>query len=316
MTIPNPQTDRTGWLKWRQSVIGGSDAAAVVGKHPYKTKQELYTEKVSPIFRESDSLILQRGLAMEPLVAKRFERETGRKIRRQPARVHPWHDFIGCTIDYQVLSTDSDQTELLECKTANQYMFRKIRLEGLQEFQYLQAQHNLAVWGYDICWFAFLCPDTWEFIKFRVERNERIIDWLIEEEARFWFDHVLKRIPPDDDKPRRTEKIPEIGGDLVTLDTPDFMDAVDAYNQAKRIAKEAEELLGAAASKIQAVMADRKTDVIAGGGKIFYWREQAGRVSFDKVALQAAHPEIDLSAFEKRGKPFKSFRPYDYEPEA
>ena len=303
-------------MKWRFSVIGGSDAAAVVGKHPYKTKLELYTEKIAQKVTEQNSLILQRGLAMEPLVAERFERETGRKIRRQPAKVHPWHDFIGCTIDYQVLAGDDTETELLECKTANQHMFRKNRLDGLQEFQYLQAQHNLAVWGYDVCWFAILCPDSWEFLKFTVERNERIIDWLVEEEARFWHDHVLQRIPPEDEKPQRAEKLPTIGGELVTLDTPDFVDAVDAYNYANRVHGEATELLESAKGRIQREMQDRNTDVIAGGGKIFYWREQAGRVSFDKKSLQAAHPDIDLSAYEKRGDPFRVFKPYDYEPEA
>ena len=40
---------RGDWLKQRSSRIGGSDAAAVLGKSPWKTNQRLWEEKTGRV---------------------------------------------------------------------------------------------------------------------------------------------------------------------------------------------------------------------------------------------------------------------------
>lgn len=48
--------------------------------------------------------------------------------------------------------------------------------------------------------------------------------------------------------------------------------------------------------------------IVEGGGARVYWTWQEGRMNLDKKAL--AKDGIDLSKYEKAGKPFRTFRPY------
>jgi putative phage-type endonuclease len=306
---PSPETDRAGWLKWRKAGIGGSDAAAIMGLDPWKSPLDIYIDKTTDTIDESTNLILERGLALEPLVAERYARETGRKLRRQPGRIHPEHDFIRCSIDRQILTGKGNPTAQLEIKTANSHVFRKFKMDGIPEKYIVQIQHNLMVWGYDWSGFAVLCPDTWEMIHFDVERDDLLCEAIKAAEIEFW-QRVIDRTPPEVDQ-RASVKVPEVGGELTRIETDEFRNAVAALREARQIAAEAGEILDSAKAKVQAIMADTGAQVAQGAGMRFCHTQQAGRRTFNKKALQAAHPEIDLDQFTQEGKPFYSFRMFD-----
>jgi len=308
-TSPSPETDRHGWLKWRKMGIGGSDAAAILGLDPWRSPLDVYIDKTTDTIDDSESLILQRGLALEPLVAERYAKETGRKLRRQPGRVHPEHDFIRCSIDRQIAKTADRPTGQLEIKTANSFVFKQFKMDGIPEKYIVQVQHNLMVWGYEWSGFAVLCPDTWEMIHFDIERDDQLCDAILAQEIEFW-QAVQDRRPPEVAKGPAV-KVPEVGGELVHVDTSDFLAAVDALREAQQIAAEAGQVLDSAKARVKQIMADHKAEVAQGAGMRFYHKLQPGRKSFDKKALQAAHPEIDTSQFYTEGKPFYQFRAYE-----
>jgi putative phage-type endonuclease len=303
------ENNRAEWLAWRKLGIGGSDAAAILGLDPYRNALDVYIDKTTHNVTDKENLILTRGLKLEPLAAERYAEETGRKLRRQPAKVHPEHDFIRCSIDRQIIASAFNPTGLLELKTANTHVFRKMKMEGLPQKYIIQVMHNMMVWGYDWSGFGVLCPDTWEFMHFDIQQNEEIAAALIEQEAAFWK-LVMDRTPPEIEK-KKMPKMPELGGEVLTCDSGEFADAVAALSEATSLANQAGELKDAAQARVKKIMAEMDTDAIEGAGYRFYHRQQAGRKTFDKKALQAAHPEVDLSKFEKAGNPFMMFRAFE-----
>jgi predicted phage-related endonuclease len=61
----------------RRQSIGGSDAAAIVGLHPFLSKQRVWAEKIGKIPPKMDSESMRQGRDLEDYVARRFVEHTG-----------------------------------------------------------------------------------------------------------------------------------------------------------------------------------------------------------------------------------------------
>jgi len=73
---------RDQWLSLRKIGIGGSDAGAILGVNKWKTPFQVYMDKVEQL-DEDDSTISEAaywGNELEDLVAKEFEKRTGKKV--------------------------------------------------------------------------------------------------------------------------------------------------------------------------------------------------------------------------------------------
>ena len=75
--------NREEWKALRRKYIGGSDAASVIGMNPYKSAYSLWAEKTGKIPEFEGNLATDVGTYMEDFIAKRFEQETGKKVRRE-----------------------------------------------------------------------------------------------------------------------------------------------------------------------------------------------------------------------------------------
>jgi len=313
--IPDQDTDRIGWLKWRKGGIGGSDAAAILGESKYTSPLDVFIDKTTEHVSEVSSLACQRGTALEPIVAARYAEETGKVIRRQQSRIHPEYDFIRCSMDYQIFADEAQPTGMLECKTANSYIFNNMKLNGIHNAYWIQCQHNMMVCGYTWGAIAVLQPDSWEFLHFQIPRDDEFCATLLQRELDFW-QMVKSGTPPEMAEPAPV-RMPAVGGSLVQAEGLDhelatqFRDLTQALTVAVDIKAEADALHEQSKKVVQTWMLANRIDVIEGQGKRIYYKEQAGRKSLDKKALAADHPEIDLSKYEKSGAPFRSFRVFD-----
>ena len=81
----------------------------------------------------------------------------------------------------------------LECKSASEYL--KKDWEGEEDCAYFQCQHYMAVTGYEAWWIAVLIGGN-KFVYKKIERDEDIIQYLINMERDFWLNHVEKDEPP------------------------------------------------------------------------------------------------------------------------
>ena len=193
------------WLQARTHGIGGSDASVIVGVNKWKTPFELWLEKtgqVDPV--SSDSEAAYFGNILEDVVAKEFEKRSGKKVRRRNAILHhPKYDFIRANVDRLVVGEKS----VLECKTASAFLANEWEGEEVPASYLVQMQHYLGVLGeeYKKGYFAVLIGGQ-KFVWKEIERDDELIDMIFQAEKEFWENHVLKEVPPSLDGSSAAEK--------------------------------------------------------------------------------------------------------------
>ncbi|MGG3737223.1 YqaJ viral recombinase family protein [Aeribacillus pallidus] len=188
--------DHLEWLRLRQKGIGGSDAAAIAGLNKYKSPVQVYYEKVEDIkVDEEQSEAAYFGHVLEDIVAKEFTRRTGKKVRKRNAILqHPEHSFMLANVDRLVVGEDAG----LECKTASEYLKHEwVEGEKIPDQYFIQCQHYMAVTGRKRWYIAVLIGGN-KFHWDVVERDEEIINYLIQIESEFW-QRVLEKRPPEVD---------------------------------------------------------------------------------------------------------------------
>ena len=194
--------DKLEWLKERQCGIGGSDVGAILGVNKYKTPFEVYLEKTEPITdvgEQSESAYW--GDQFEEVVAKEFEKRTGKKVRRDRKHYkHKYYPFMVANIDRRVVGENA----ILECKTANQFLANEWQDDEIPASYLLQVQHYLVVTGAEVGYIAVLIGGQ-KFVWKEVQRDEELIQMIIEAEKDFWK-MVQDKTPPALDGSSAAEK--------------------------------------------------------------------------------------------------------------
>ena len=184
------------WLESRKKGIGGSDAAAIAGFNKWKSPIVVYMEKIGEVKSESSNQeAAYWGNVMEETVAKEFSLRTGMKVRKRNAILqHPEHPFMLANVDRLIVG----KNEGLECKTASEYLRDDWEGEEIPMAYLLQCQHYMAVTGADAWWIAVLIGGN-KFVHKKIDRDEELIENLIQIEKEFWEEHVLRKVPPEID---------------------------------------------------------------------------------------------------------------------
>lgn len=202
---------REDWLTLRQSGIGGSDIAAILGVSPYATAYDVYQSKTQPLSDEDMNEFAYWGTVLEDVVAREFSRRSGLKIQNINYLMrHPTHRFAIANIDRAVVNRDVSGNvrfkegrlttdQIVEIKTASEYVGKNWGNEDSDEVpdQYqCQAQWYMGVTGTQVCHMAVLIGGN-KYRQYRIERNDELIDVLFETAHDFWHNHVLAGIEPD-----------------------------------------------------------------------------------------------------------------------
>jgi len=318
-TGPNPHTQRDEWLEWRTGKIGSSDAAAVLGEHPYQTRLDLFnkingrvTEQVTP---ETERFLRWR-LKLERPIATEWAERKGVMIRKTGSFVHPDNDRISATPDYLIYK-DPRGVGILEIKSVDPHVFRKFKMAGLPLYFFIQVAHQMMVTGHRWGIVVAMNVSTGEVLEFPIDHDEDFERNLLEAETKFLAMCDSGEYEPDANE--QPVKFPDIdaGGEVVRVTSEDdvlaaaFKIATADFMEAKRIRDQAVEVYNMAADRMKEVMQKFDLDAAEGFGKRVYYREQAGRRTLDKKALKAAHPEINLDEFMKAGRPFRALRVYE-----
>lgn len=291
----------------RREYIGASEIACVMGLDRYKTPLELYNEKLGLVSGFEGNRHTMRGNRLESIAAEEYEQLSGRELKShaQPF-VHSDYPFIVGHVDRTVVG----EKRIVEIKCPSIAAFRRFQRDGLPESYIIQAQVYMGLAGYPRLTYAIFCADAWDLAAFDVAFDKDIYNAAIRAAANFWNNHILTQTPPEAgnaDKPNI--EFEKIGGNVTKRDDPVFTQAMADYFEADQIIRDAEELKAAAKEKVLDAI-ERQYGRYEGGGMRLYFTQQAGRKSFDKKALQSAHPTLDLSPFEKQGQPFDLFKTY------
>lgn len=183
----------------RATGIGGSECAIVFNLNPYKTRYQLYLEKIGEIAPPdlSDNEAVEWGVIHEEAVARKYAQKRDVKVRRNNRTLrHPEYDYMIAHLDREVVGTDI----ILECKTAGEYMSSQWGDEytsQVPEHYLLQCLHYLCVTGKSECHLAVLIGGNKHRIY--IIKAEDFADEMAlipKVLGKFW-DRVQRREPPD-----------------------------------------------------------------------------------------------------------------------
>ncbi|PCC99209.1 YqaJ viral recombinase family protein [Halopseudomonas pelagia] len=296
--VSTKDLSRTDWLDVRKRGIGSSDSSAAIGLNPYKSPLELWLEKtnrdqgLAKPNSDDDTAPVFWGVILEPVVASQYQRRTGNKVRKVNAVLqHQEHPWMLANIDREVIG--SAEVQILECKTAG-INGAKLWRDGVPKYVEVQVMHQLAVTGKQAADVAVLLGGQ-QLEVYRIERDEILIQKLIELEQQFWRYVETDTPPPADGSDSADQALrllyPEDNG--VVTDFSEDQVLSQAYTELKQVRLSLAEL-GTQESvlkqRLQEAMGPTTKAVFAEGSVT--WKKAKDSVALDLDALLKARPEL------------------------
>jgi putative phage-type endonuclease len=182
------------WLNARRKGIGGSDAGAILGVNKYKTPLDVYLDKTGQAPDIEDNDAMYWGRALEDIVAYEYAKRTGKKVRRNNAiLVHPEHKFMLANLDREIVG----EPGILEIKTAARADdWGEPGSDEVPESYLAQVMHYMAVTGAQFADIAVLIAGR-KFQTYTIQRDDQLIEHMIDVERDFWENNVYRLVPPD-----------------------------------------------------------------------------------------------------------------------
>ena len=239
---------------------------------------------------------------MEDFIAKLFEKETGKKVRRESRSIlndkYPW-----AIANYDRLIVGEDAG--LECKFTDSLNLKKYKNGEYPERFYAQCVHYLAMSGKKRWYLAVLIGNK-EFKHFTIERDEEEIAALMGEEEKMSV-CIKTNTPPAVDGMKSTDEAistiyPDSNGDIVSLMAyeTDIMQYLALKDQIDALEEQKKQM----ANRVKAFMKE------AGKGESNRYRvswNTSVKKTFDTKAFEADHKEIDLNKYYKTSS-YRTFK--------
>lgn len=285
-------SDYNEWKTLRNNYIGGSDAAAVVGLNAYVSPYSLWAEKTGKTPGFSGNLATEVGTYLEEFVAKKFEAETGKKVRKCNLSIlNSDYPFAIANIDREIVGEDAG----LEIKTTDSMNLKKFKNGEYPANYYCQSVHYMAITGKKRWYLAVLIGNK-EFKWFVIDRDEAEIEALMTAEAEFG-EYVKNNTPPPvDGTGPTTEAIKKVYSESndETVDLYCYTADLEKYIALGQQIKELEKIRDEAANRIKEYMGE------AGSGEHdrykVTWRGSSRR-TFDSKRFVKDNPGLDLSEY-------------------
>ena len=209
MNKKNQSKSREEWLQERKKGIGGSDAAVVIGKSKWKNNVQLWEEKTGRIETPdiSDKPYVQYGIQAEDHIRQMFALNNPEyEVLHEENTIikHSKYPFLFASLDGILINKETGEKGILEVKTTEivrSMQYENWKDENIPDAYYCQVLHYLNVTGFT---FAKLVAElkysadyqirkTYTILRSEVEED---IQYLEQEEIKFWNEYVIKDIRP------------------------------------------------------------------------------------------------------------------------
>lgn len=290
------------WLAARRLGLGGSDASTIAGlANPnYSSLYTLWLDKTGRSKPKRQTQQMRLGKLFEPVVRQLFTEDTGLAIQPQGllrSKALPW---MQVTLDGLV-----DDGGIVEIKKTNwRTDDAKVWMNGdVPDHAEAQSQWGMAVTGRSHS-YAMALVDGEHFVWKRIERDDRLIDLLIELGDRFWHAHVVPDVaPPVDSSAATLDALKELW-EQAEEDSDAHADAsVLADYLQWRVEKTEEAAAKARAKKFEPVLVDAfgAADCLLVEGQLIATRRQNGnfvesrfREMFPELAVECVTTALDV----------------------
>lgn len=194
-TKHNPNQTYEEFKEARLAGFGGSDIGDLLNEGDYSCKRKLFLERLGIMPEGKEDRLafhMERGKFFEAPVAGLYAQRTGRTTIQIGSGYIRELPFIRANADRMVAREDG-LWGVLEIKVPGEFMFRKIKKEGLPKSYILQLQWQMLCYGTAWGSFAIYWADGHQLEWFDVERDEELIRGLIEEAKFAWNDLSAKK---------------------------------------------------------------------------------------------------------------------------
>lgn len=193
--------DRHVWLRERRDSIGGGEAAAVVGLSKYCSPYELWMTKTGRHPGPKMTAQMKAGIRLEPVTVDMFACETGLIC----AEAGMWRRYAA---GWEHANPDRFTSDGfgLECKATFGHGAKEWADGQPTPHAIIQSQWYMHVTGRDR-WYIALLIDGWQLQWWWLERDDKLIDLLVDRVAGFWHEHVLTDVPPPVDGSVHTREV-------------------------------------------------------------------------------------------------------------
>ncbi|MFI0827193.1 YqaJ viral recombinase family protein [Streptomyces roseolus] len=207
-TLPDAPTARlllpagapeAAWLAARREGIGGSDIAGILGlggKHT--SPRHVFEEKHGrSTFKETE--YAEVGREIEAFIARLFTKRSGVRTAQAPGTlVHVDHPWMRVNVDRLTFERPGPASGVLELKNRSEYQASQWEDGQIPDAPALQCHWGMAVGGWSHGFVAALVGGN-KLRWARLERDEEMVEWLIDHCGTWFQRHVVEGEPPPAD---------------------------------------------------------------------------------------------------------------------
>ena len=286
---------REEWLKYRESGIGSSEVATIVGLNPWESPYQLWRRKLGLDPAKQENFAMKAGHYLEDAVAQFWHDETGCEIIKRSAI-----DWLIINTEKPYMRVSPDRTYwltglphnaqnkgILECKTTQM----SIDPDDLPKHWFCQVQYQLGVAELQEGSLAWLCSGR-EFGYKNLSFVPDFFAWLCEEVDRFWVDNIQGKKEP---KARTVQDVlikfnRHTDGKVIEI-SDEIFEAYQGLKQVKEEIAALDEKKTAFENTIKLGFGDAEA-ISYGGQTIATWKAPKPSQKFDDKAFKAAHPDL------------------------
>jgi len=304
--FPKPQHGSLEWKqqRWRDAngrcVFGASDAPVLMGASPYKTRGDLFVEKLNePSAEQIDNDVFYRGNLLEPSLVQHAMNQLGIELVTPDVvyRDNRW------SISMDGVDNESSPTIGIECKTTTRYTIETEKDLPL-EWRW-QGWAQMCVLNVPI---FFSVLDARQRVRFvELNRDEQAIDAL-QQTAELFGVSVDNNSWDNEIETMTAEQIARLfpsTDDSIELPV-DALTWVDTLAEARQMKKQGEELERQAKDNLARMLKNASVGVV-NGVSVVSWKQTAGKKSVSIAELREHHPDI-VQKFERVGEPYRTMR--------
>lgn len=286
---------REEWLKYRESGIGSSEVATIVGLNPWESPYQLWRRKIGIDAPKEENFAMKAGHYLEDAVARFWQDETGCEIIKRSAI-----DWLIVNTDKPYMRVSPDRTfwlnghpksasnkGILECKTTQM----SIDADDLPKHWFCQVQYQLGVAELRQGSLAWLCSGR-EFGYKDLTLVPDFYGWLCEEVDRFWIDYVLGKKEPEattvQDVLLKYNR--HTNGKVIEI-TDEVYEAYLGLKQIKTEISALEDRKTYLEERIKLCFGDAEA-VSYGGQTIATWKAPKPSQKFDDKTFKVDHPDL------------------------
>lgn len=192
------------WRALRTKLIGASDAPVIMGLSPWMTPHQLFLQKEG-LYEVEENWAMARGKDMEEEARAAYEAHTGETMFAT-VEFNPVYPWAMASLD----GINLQRNRICEIKCPGEKDHNEASRGMIPEKYQIQMQHQMMVLNLDR-------NDYWSYrdgrgVLITLERDELLIKKIVEKEKEFFYEYMVKHMPP-----------PLTDSDLIEIDNEEWV---------------------------------------------------------------------------------------------